>query len=132
MMGNSVPNEIREVPHSRKKCAEFMPLTFHSVRKASHRSRKIYRFAAVWWRGFKVAMGSICALKNTWYIVSTKGEHVCMESCKIPHNVGQQKHQTDKTTERRELQACQIKDFRLSLSGLTLQMTSSDCELCWQ
>jgi len=131
-MGNSVPNEIREVPHSRKKKLRIYAPYFSFSNKASHTSRKIYRFAAVWWRGFKVTMGSIYALKNTWYIVSTKGEHVCMESCKIPHNVGQQKHQTDKTTERRELQACQLKDFRLSLSGLTLQMTSSDCELCWQ
>jgi hypothetical protein len=35
-----------------------------------------------------------------------------MESCKIPHKVGQQKHQTDNTTERRELQACLIKDYK--------------------
>jgi len=55
----------------------------------------------------------IYALKSTWYLVSTKGEHACMESRKIPQKVGQQqKHQTDKTTERREAQACQIKDYK--------------------
>jgi len=50
-------------------------------------------------------------LKSTWYLVSTKCEHARMESCKVPHKVGQQqKHQTDETAERREVQACQIKD----------------------
>jgi hypothetical protein len=58
-------------------------------------------------------MGWIYALKSTWYLVSTKGEHAFMESCKIPQKVGQQqKYQADKTTEIRQLQACQIKGYK--------------------
>jgi len=72
-------------------------------------------------------MGSIYALKSMWYILSTKGEHVCIESCKIPHKVGQQNYQQTRQQKDGSYKHVKLRFIRLRLSGLILQMTSSDC-----